>query len=103
MYEDRTVRDAALELVKADIAHVRQDISAQGVGSRLADRFSEGAVDVFEEAVEVADDNRGVFATLVAAVFIWFARNPIMSLFDDTEENGGDEEFHDLEPERDET
>lgn len=91
LVEDRALRDAALALVKADIAHLRTDMSAKGIGSRFADRMSEGAVDVFEEAVEVADNNRGVLATLVAAVLIWFARNPIMALFDESED-GEDED-----------
>lgn len=83
MREDRAMRDAALANVKADISHIKADFAAKGVASRFADRMTEGAVDVFEEAVEVADNNRGVLATLVAAVAVWFARNPIMELFSD--------------------
>ena len=83
MREDRLLRDAALALVKADISHLKADYSAQGIGTRFANRMAEGATEVFEEAVDVADDNKGVLATLIAAVVLWFARNPIMSLFDD--------------------
>ncbi|MXP46703.1 hypothetical protein GRI43_04750 [Altererythrobacter luteolus] len=83
MREDRMMRDAALALVKADISNLKADYSAQGIGTRFASRMAEGATDVFEEAVDVADDNKGVLATLIAAVILWFARNPIMSLFDD--------------------
>ncbi|MXO90179.1 hypothetical protein [Pontixanthobacter aquaemixtae] len=88
--EDRILRDAALELVKADISHVKADFSAKSIGSRFATRMSEGAVDVFDEAVEAADSNKGVLTTLIAAIVLWFARNPIMALFSD-EEVGDDQ------------
>lgn len=84
--EDRKLRDAALALVKADVDHVRADLKSRGVGARLADRIGEGASDVLDEAVEVADTHKGVLATLLAAVILWFARNPILSLFADQED-----------------
>jgi hypothetical protein len=89
--EDRALRNAALALVRADLAHVRADLSARGVGSRIVDRIGEGAVDVFEEAVEVADNHRGALATLVAAIILWFARHPLMSLFTDEDPAGAEE------------
>ena len=88
--EDRVLRNAALALFKADIAHLRADLTSRGVGARIVDRIGEGAVDVFEEAVEVAENHRGVLATLIAAVVLWFARHPIMALFSD--EDGGEED-----------
>lgn len=85
--EDRALRNAALTLVKADVAHVRADLTSRGVGARIFDRIGEGAVDVFEEAVEVAENHRGALATLVAAIILWFARHPLMSLFSDEEDD----------------
>lgn len=84
--EDRALRNAALAVVKADLAHVRADLTSRGVGARIFDRIGEGAFDVFEEAVEVADNHRGALATLLAAVVLWFARHPLMSLFTDEDE-----------------
>ena len=94
MLEDRALRNAARALVQADVEHLKADLKGKSIGSRVADRMTEGAVDVFEEAVEVAEDNKGVLATLIAAVVLWFTRNPIMSLFDDREldEELGDHE-----------
>jgi len=86
MQEDRALRSAARALVQADVEHLKSDFKGKSIGSRVADRMTEGAVDVFEEAVEVAEDNKGVLATLVAAAVLWFARNPVMSLFEDSEE-----------------
>ena len=81
MREDRLMRDAARALVDADIANLRADIAARSIPTRMMDRFSEGAADVLDEAVAVADDNKGAVATLIAAILLWFARHPIIELF----------------------
>ncbi|MXP43704.1 hypothetical protein [Allopontixanthobacter sediminis] len=81
--EDRLLRNAAFALLKADVANLRADLAGRGFGERIVDRINEGAVDIFEEAVELADNNRGVLAALIGAVLLWFARNPIMALFTD--------------------
>lgn len=83
MQEDRMLRDAAKALVEADVAHVKSEFSGKSLGSRFATRVTEGATELYEDAAEAADKNRGVLATLIAAMFIWFARNPIMAFFDD--------------------
>lgn len=97
MIADRAVRDAALALVKADIAHLRVDLTTRGIGARFLDRVAEGANDVLDEAADVAENNRGVLLTLLAAVVLWLARNPLLSLFGD--DDGEEEETE--EPERD--
>lgn len=95
--EDRVLRDAARALLKADIAHLRADLTSRGVGARIFDRIGEGAVDVFEEAVEVAENHRGALATLIAAIVLWFARHPIMALFSDEEDGEGPEQGQEQE------
>ncbi len=82
MIEDKMLRDAALALVKADVAQLRADLNVRNLGNRALDRVSEGATDILDEAVDLADNNRGVVAALVAALVVWFARNPILALFD---------------------
>ena len=104
LLEDRALRDAALALVRADIAHLKGDFGAKSMGARFVDRISEGAVDVFEEAVDVAEDNKGVLATLIAAVILWFARNPILALLDDDPAEPDERDYHyDEDPEPSET
>lgn len=75
--EDRRVRDAARALVDADLANLRADLSTKGIGERAIDRLSAGASDVYDEAVEVASNHKGALAAIVAALLLWFARDPI--------------------------
>ena len=81
MLEDKYLRDSARALVDADIKHLKADLAHKGIGGRIMDRAKEGALDLYEEAIDVAEDNKGALAALVAAIAVWFARNPIMSLF----------------------
>ena len=81
MQEDRLLRDAARALVDADIANLRADLTARSIPTRMMDRVSEGATDVLDEAVAVAEDNKGVIAALLGAIGLWFARHPIMDQF----------------------
>lgn len=98
--EDRALRDAARALFQADVAHLRADLAERSISERIVDRIGEGASDVLEEAMEVADNNKGVIATLVAAIVLWFARNPILGIFADDRGNpdAGDDDAE--EPER---
>ncbi|MGB3740345.1 MAG: hypothetical protein WA948_13465 [Pontixanthobacter sp.] len=98
LVEDRAMRDAAKGLVKADVAHLKADFKGKSLGSRLSSRASDGAAEVFEEASAIAKDNKGVLAVLIAAISIWFARNPILSLFSD-DDAGGDTTYDDLDRE----
>ena len=78
MLEDKHLRDSARALVEADIEHIKADFAHKGFGERAMDRMTEGAMDLYEEAVEVAEDNKGALAALLAAVVVWFARNPLL-------------------------
>lgn len=101
MIEDKALRDAALALVKADVEQLRADLDVRNLGSRFVDRMSEGASDMLDEAADLADNNRGVLAALVAALLIWLARNPILALFDDESDDEPDDAPEDApEPDR---
>lgn len=80
MLEDRYLRDSARALVEADIEHLKADFTHKSLTERAMDRVVEGASDLYDEAVEMAEDNKGALAALVAAVVVWFARNPILEL-----------------------
>lgn len=89
--EDRHLRDAARALVAADIENLRADLAVKGIGERAMDRITESASEVYDEAIEVAADNKGALAAIVAALVLWFARHPILeALFGENEERGGE-------------
>lgn len=92
MYQDRAMRDAAKAVVMSDIANIKADLAARSVGDRVADRISDSALGVFEEAIEVADNNKGALAALLGAIALWFTRNPIIALFVGDDEDEVDEE-----------
>lgn len=77
LLHDRHLRDAARALVEADIDNLRADLSIRSLGERAVDRIAEGASEVYDEAIEVAADNKGALAAIIAALVLWFARNPI--------------------------
>ena len=94
MLEDKYLRDSARALVEADIEHIKADFAHKGLGERAMDRVTEGAMDLYEEAIDVAEDNKGVLAALVAAIVVWFARNPLLELLgivNDEEDEDWDE------------
>jgi hypothetical protein len=76
--EDKALRDAALALFKADLTMVRADLNERGLGPRIADRVGESTMDMLDDAVDYAEDNKGKVAAGIAAVVLWFARGPIL-------------------------
>lgn len=80
MLEDRYLRDSARALVEADVEHLKADFAHKGVAERAFDRVREGAGDLYDEAVDAAETNKGALAALVAAIIVWFARNPILEV-----------------------
>lgn len=88
MLEDKYLRDSARALVEADIEHLKSDFAHKGLGERAIERMREGATDLYEEAADMAEDNKGALAALIAAIFVWFARNPIMELFGQDPDEG---------------
>lgn len=79
-YEDRALRDAAREVVMADIAHAKSSLSGKSITGRVTGRIGEGAKDVFEVAKAHGEDNRGIIAALIGAIILWLAREPILEI-----------------------
>jgi hypothetical protein len=69
--ETRTAFRARLERVKADL-------SARSIGSRVAERIGEEAVEVLDYTFDVARDSKGIIAGTLAALVLWLFRNPII-------------------------
>lgn len=94
LIEDRATRDAARATFDVRLAQIRQDLDARGVGGRIADKLGHDALDAFDEAVEIANQNRGIVAGTIAAVMIWLFRSPIIAWVEGLlgiEDESGDE------------
>lgn len=91
MLADKYLRDSARALVDADLENLKTTFSGKSMGERAFDRVREGAVDVYEEAIDIAESNKGALAALLAAVVVWFARNPLLSIFSLDGEDEGEE------------
>jgi len=80
--EQRALRDAALDLVRADLACLRENWNSKSLGERALERVSRSAEEVFEAASETARSKPATLAAILGALALWFARNPIASLFE---------------------
>lgn len=89
--EDRLLRDAARELVKADVERVKADLDSGSIGHRALERVKDGAEELLDTATEAAQTKPGVLAALVGAIVLWFARNPILALLEGEESDRQDD------------
>ena len=60
MLEDKYLRDSARALVEADIEHLKTDVSQKSLATRAMERAREGAAELYEEAIDIADDKLGL-------------------------------------------
>ncbi len=88
LIEDLLVRNAAKAIMLADFERVRADLSARGVGGRIADTFTEEAAELSDEVISLAEQNKALIGGVVAALTLWLARGPIGRLlgWDEREE-----------------
>ncbi len=93
--EDRALRDAALRLFRSDLALIRGDLDERGLGERAKDRLGGAALEMLDDAVDYAENNRGWVAAGAAAVVLWFARKPILGWLADQLDEG---EIENAEP-----
>ena len=77
--KDRTTREAALSAFNANLAQVRTDLEARGIGGRIADQASMEVRAGIDEALAIADDNKGIVAATIAALALWFLRIPLIA------------------------
>ena len=108
--QDRTLRNAAKRLIKTDIAHVRGDVSARGIGGRAIDRMKDGAAEIADDASDYADTHRGQLGAGIALAVIgavgWFFRDrladaiyDLFERFDDSNAAGNADGEDDALPE----
>ena len=76
--QDRATREAALAVFNADLTQVKNDLEARGIGGRIADQAGHEVRAGFNEAVAIAEDSKGIVAATIAALVLWFLRNPLI-------------------------
>ncbi|QUL38791.1 hypothetical protein [Erythrobacter sp. JK5] len=89
--EDRALRDAARQVLMADLAHAKASLSGKSIANRVGSRVGDGAKDVFEVARTHAEDNRGILAALIGAIVLFFAREPIFEILGIAKPDGDDD------------
>ena len=80
MLEDKHLRDSARALVEADVEHIKADFANKGMAKRALFRLRENAGELYDEALDVADSNKGAVAAVFAALVVWFARNHLLDM-----------------------
>lgn len=92
--QHRETRDLARETFDMRLALVKNDLEARGVGSRIVHRFTDKASAGASEAREIAENHKGVVAGTIAALAVWFLRNPIIAWIEGFLDEGA---YHDDE------
>lgn len=80
MREDKLLRDAAQELVKANVERVKGDLEERGLGQRALGRAKDGAAELFDRAKENGGATAGIATVLLGAIGIWLAREPLLEM-----------------------
>lgn len=76
---DRGARNRARRMFDSRLVKAKQAMSPGALATRVTGQIKRQARDTFDEAVEIADENRTVVAGTIAALAVWFLRKPIMS------------------------
>lgn len=77
--EAQRARDTARATFDANLAQVKDDLAARGLGGRVADRLGEDARSALDEALDIATESKGIIAGTVAMLALWFLRQPIIA------------------------
>ncbi|MGF7152806.1 hypothetical protein [Novosphingobium gossypii] len=77
---DRAARDAAKAKFDGHYQALKTDMAERGIGGRIADEAAERARLMFDEAVAVVEDHPAAVGGTLAAIVLWFLRNPIIEL-----------------------
>lgn len=99
LLEYRALRDAARANFLDDVDHAKHSFSGKNMVGRFVDRISDGARDVFDQASETAEDNRGIIAALIGAIVLWLSRGPLLELLGLAPETGEDDDPQSPAPE----
>jgi len=80
---DKALRDTTKQALNSNLAQVKLDLQARGIGGRIADEVVERSKLVFDEATEIAQEHPEVIGGTIAALALWVLRNPILGWLDE--------------------
>lgn len=101
--EDRALRDSARALFRKELSQVRNEVTPQALGERVADRIGQKVDAASDDAVSFVREHGGTVAaaggTIATGMVLWLARKPIVArlrpLFNGKANGGIDKETDD--------
>ena len=78
--KDCAQRNAARHSFDADLAQVKADLSARGIGGRIKDGVIQKADEAVIKGIAVANENKPIVAGTIALLLVWLLRNPLGKL-----------------------
>lgn len=77
---DKANRKAARGLFDSRLAQVKADLAARSVPGRIKAKATDEAAKAIEQGVAVARESKGIIAGTMAALALWFFREPLWQL-----------------------
>lgn len=93
----RAARDGARSRFENGLQQVKSDVEVRSVGARIAGKLESDAKAAGIYALDVIEDNKGLIGGTLAALGIWFFREPITAWVE--EHFGGSDKPEDIQAE----
>ena len=91
-HEDRSIRDAAREVLGAQFNLVRHGLSGKRIGEGLADKVGDPALDLVERSGGSAKAGAGLLALVAGLAALWLKRESLGSLLESLMPSSEEEE-----------
>jgi hypothetical protein len=76
---DRANRDRAHAAFAERLEGIKADLTARGVGARVADSVKEGTSEALEASLDVAKERKALIAGTFGALLLWIFRDPLFT------------------------
>lgn len=76
---DRANRNAARRVFTSRLDRIKADISARGIGSRVAGTMVEEVSEAVDMGLDVARERKGLIAGTFGALLLWIFRQPLIA------------------------
>ena len=75
--EARLLREEAWQLVRGDVAALREGLAEKPIGRRIREHAADEIVETIDMARNIASENRAVVGLTIAALAGWLLRAPL--------------------------